>query len=214
MGALTIEAQTVSLNVAAWEERSVVNGPGERFVLWMQGCPFRCPGCFNQDFLPFIERYRMSVEEVAALICQVPDIEGVTYSGGEPMVQAKGLYYLSQFLRAEGLTIVCYSGYTLEELRATHNPWVHSLLGCVDILIDGRYEEAQRANLPWRGSRNQQVHFLTDVYRHLESQVNRPHSEMEFIVGKESFVSTGIFSERFLQRLEDVLKEGIDDAVP
>lgn len=200
--------QTAWLNVAAWQERSVANGPGERFVLWLQGCPFRCPGCFNQDFLPFVKRDRMSVEEVAAKVLALSGIEGVTYSGGEPMAQARGLYYLSRRLRAKGLTVVCYSGYTLEELTIIRNPWVHRLLGCIDMLIDGRYDQTQQANLPWRGSRNQQVHFLTDVYRHLEGQVNQPGGEVEFIIGREGFVSTGIFNQEFVRRLEKILKEG------
>jgi len=89
------------------------------------------------------------------------------------------------------------------------NPWVRRLLGCIDILIDGRYDQTQHANLPWRGSRNQRVHFLTDAYRHLETQVNQPHGEVEFIVGKEGFISTGIFSEAFVRRLEEILKEGV-----
>lgn len=203
------DSETVWLNVAAWEERSVVNGPGERFVLWVQGCPLRCPGCFNPDFLPFVQRHRMSVAEVAARILRVSGIEGVTYSGGEPMAQAKGLYHLSLLLKERGLTVVCYSGYTWQELQAMPSPWVRRLLGCIDILIDGRYEASQRANLLWRGSRNQRVHFLTDTYRHFEAQVNQPHSEIEFIVAKDGFVSTGIFSEAFLRRLNEVLKEGV-----
>ena len=200
------DGETIWLNIAAWAEQSVANGPGERFVLWVQGCPLHCPSCFNEEYMPFVQRQRMSVDEAAAMILGTPGIEGVTYSGGEPMAQPKGLYHLGRLIKGRGLTLVCYSGYTLDELEAMRNPWVPRLLSCIDILIDGRYEQAQRASLPWRGSRNQRVHFLTNTYRHLEAQVNQAHQELEFIVGKDGFVSTGIFSADFVKRLEEVLQ--------
>lgn len=207
------DAKTVWLNIARWEERSVVNGPGERFVLWMQGCPFRCAGCINPDFLPFVERTRMTVEDAAALIGTVRGIEGVTFSGGDPMAQAEGLYHLSRLLKAEGLTVASYTGYTLEELRALSGPWIDRLLACLDLLIDGRYVAAQKGSLPWRGSDNQRVHFLSDAYRHLEREVNKPHREVEFIAGRDAFVSTGIFDTKFVRRLEQVL-QGTSESPP
>ena len=84
------------LNIEAWQERSVVNGPGTRFVLWLQGCPILCHGCFNEDLLPFVPRHSVDVEDVATKILAVAGIEGVTYSGGEPTVQAQGLALLSK----------------------------------------------------------------------------------------------------------------------
>jgi anaerobic ribonucleoside-triphosphate reductase activating protein len=197
---------TAELNVAAWQARSAVNGPGERFVLWVQGCPFRCPGCFNPDFLPSVEAQRMTIAEVAGLVGRVSGLEGVTYSGGEPMAQARGLYRLSRLLRQRGLTVVSYSGYTLEELHALGDPWVMKLLGCLDVLIDGRFDAGQRANLPWRGSHNQRVHFLTDAYRHLAERVQEARTDVELVVGRGGFVSTGIFSPALLGRLERVLR--------
>lgn len=201
------KGEDVWLNVATWEERTVVNGPGERFVLWVQGCPFRCPGCFNQDYLPFIKGHSFRVGEFAEIVMSVPGIEGVTYSGGEPMAQAKGLFHLSHALRASGLTVVCYSGYTLRELEKMPDPWVARLISTLDVLIDGRYDQRQGANLSWRGSSNQHVHFLTNVYEHLAAQINRRRSEIEFIIGANGFVSTGILNEHLLKRLEEVLNE-------
>lgn len=198
----------VSLNVASWLDRSVVNGPGERFVLWLQGCPFRCPGCFNPDYLEWIERQRMSVSDVAAVIGRVVGIDGVTFSGGEPMAQAEGLYSLCQALRPRGLSIMCYSGYTIDELEKLEDPFVTKLLGCLDLLVDGRYDPAQRANLPWRGSKNQRVHLLSDAYRPLAPRLDEPRTEVEFVVGREGFVTTGIFDPALTRRLERAVKEG------
>lgn len=148
----------------------------------------------------------MKPRELFKLIRRMPRIEGVTYSGGEPMAQPRLLYRLSRMVKSIGLTVVSYSGYTIEELRSSTNPWVHRLLGTLDILIDGRYEENQQSPLPWRGSQNQRVHFLSGAYRDLEAAINHPHREIEFIVGMKQLVTTGIFSEEFVRRLQEVIE--------
>jgi anaerobic ribonucleoside-triphosphate reductase activating protein len=198
--------EEVYLNLGTWQERSVVNGPGERFVLWVQGCPLRCPGCINPEFLPFTQGIRISVAQMVEKIRRVSGIEGVTYSGGEPTAQAKALALLSEPLRALGLSIVCYSGFTLEQLQARRNPWIARLLNCCDILIDGPYLREQAANLLWRGSRNQRVHFLTERYRHLAEQVNDSPAEVEFCVGTQGYVASGNLPKELLRRLNEALQ--------
>jgi anaerobic ribonucleoside-triphosphate reductase activating protein len=207
------EEKDVRLNVAALEERSTVNGPGERFVLWVQGCPFRCQGCFNPGYLHFNERAGFGVEELVERIKNVPGIEGVTFSGGEPMAHARALYFLSRELKKSNLTIVCYSGYTLEELNQSDDPWVAHLVSCLDILIDGRYEKQQQVSLRWRGSANQRVHFLTSAYAHFAAEINERCREVELIIGENGFVTTGIFDVEFLNQLERVLNEGSDSRI-
>jgi len=194
------------LNIGAWQERSVVNGPGERFVLWLQGCPLRCHGCVNSEFLPFVKRKLISVDEMAQRILVINGIEGVTYTGGEPMAQARGLALLSEKLRPRGLMIVCYTGYTLESLRARNDPWVKRLLSHVDMLIDGPYVQEKAANLLWRGSSNQRIHFLTDAYRHLAEQVDHRQAEIEFTIGSDGFITTGTWPQELLKRLEEKLR--------
>jgi len=199
------ETHTV-LNVGTWLERSLANGPGERFALWLQGCPLRCPGCFNPEYLPLEPRHLIPVEEMAGRILAVHGIEGVTYTGGEPTLQAGGLALLSERLRRAGLTVVCYSGYTLEQLQARDDPWIKGLLTYVDILIDGPYVREKAANLLWRGSTNQRVHFLTPTYRHLAGEVDRRPAEVEFAIGHETLTTTGTWPPGFLERLKEVLE--------
>src|SRR5262249_5297124 len=166
-------------------------------------------GCLNPDFLPAVPQTLLPVEQVAGMVFRARGIEGVTYSGGEPTAQAEGLVHLSRLVRERGLTVVCYSGYTLGELRALPDPWVARLLGCLDLLIDGRYDATRRANLPWRGSSNQQLHFLTDRYRHLADRLaGTAGSAVEFVVGNEGFVSTGVFSPALLRRPGALLRGG------
>jgi anaerobic ribonucleoside-triphosphate reductase activating protein len=153
---------TERLNVARWVSRSAVNGPGERFVLWLQGCGLACPGCWNPDTWSFAPRQLMSVEQVASLILATRDIEGVTFTGGEPFAQASALSLLARRVRAAGLSLMVFTGHELTELRGGS---ARALLAEVDVLVTGRFVLAERdLTLAWRGSRNQQVRFLTSRY--------------------------------------------------
>lgn len=150
------------LNLARTLPRSAANGPGERFVVWVQGCPLHCPGCWNPDTWAFQRRDLRSVDELAADILGTEGIEGVTFSGGEPFAQARALAALAERVRAAGLSVFVFTGYELDELT---RPEHHTLLAVTDVLVTGRYVQARRASdLPWRGSANQRVHFLTDRY--------------------------------------------------
>ena len=196
------------LNIAAELERSVVNGPGARYVLWVQGCPFRCPGCFNPEFLLFAPRRLEPVEAISSRILSVRGLEGVTFSGGEPMAQAEGLFNLGRILKRAGFTVMCYTGFTLEELRSLQDPHVDRLLGLTDVLVDGRYEEAKRASLLWRGSSNQRVHFLSRAYAHLEGAVGARRADVEIVVGDSGAVLTGMTDREVVGRLRELLEAG------
>lgn len=195
------------INIAAEMPRSVANGPGMRYVVWVQGCSLHCPGCFNPDFQALRLNRLVPVEELAKRVLATPGIEGVTYTGGEPFLQDEPLYLLSTILKGHGLGIVCYTGFTLEELRDTGRPCSHKLVGLVDMLIDGRFELAQRANLLWRGSANQRVHFLTDRYAQYRRLVEDRVSEMEISVSRDNMLLTGNLQSRLIHRLEQVMAE-------
>ncbi len=150
------------VNLARTLARSAVNGPGERFVVWVQGCQFRCPGCWNPDTWIFESRDLRSTEELAASILATEQIEGVTFTGGEPFAQARALAEVARSVQVAGLSVFVFSGYDLEELT---DPLQHALLEHTDVLVAGRYREVERStDLPWRSSTNQTVHFLSDRY--------------------------------------------------
>lgn len=151
------------LNLARTVPRSAANGPGERFVLWVQGCPLACPGCWNPDTWAFERRDLRAVDDLAAEILTTRGIEGVTFTGGEPFAQARALATLAERVRAAGLSVFVFTGYELAELA---RPAQRDLLAHTDVLVAGRYDRARRATgLPWRGSTNQEVHFLSPRYR-------------------------------------------------
>ena len=186
-----------------------VNGPGKRFVLWLQGCLLRCPGCLNPEFQDFQAGSRMSFIEIQDLILRAGRLEGVTFSGGEPMLQAEALLPLARWIKKQGLGLVSYSGYTLDELTGTEAlPGVQDLLAELDILIDGPFVQAEKAPLLWRGSRNQQVRFLTDRYRSFQDAVLRTgHSQAEISFNGGKLALTGFFPPEIWQMLQDRINQ-------
>lgn len=189
------------INVAAEMPESVANGPGLRYVLWVQGCRLSCPGCFNPDFQPLVNNRLVSVASLLQRILELDRIEGVTFTGGEPVLQARSLYYLAAELKRRGLSIVCFSGYTLAELEE-RGPYTRGLLAMTDILIDGRYERNRRAPLLWRGSSNQRVHFLSERYAAYSNAVETGGSQVEITVGARGMWVTGMMEEAIIRNLE------------
>jgi anaerobic ribonucleoside-triphosphate reductase activating protein len=96
---------------------------------------------------------------------EAAQVEGVTFLGGEPFEQAGALAVLAQEARTLGLSVMVFSGFTLEALRAMRNPPVDALLACTDLLVDGPYEAALAdRERRWVGSRNQRFHYLSGFY--------------------------------------------------
>jgi anaerobic ribonucleoside-triphosphate reductase activating protein len=143
-------------------------GPGRRFALWFQGCPLRCPGCCNPEMLPFEGGTPVALSDLIAQIeaARAHGIEGITLLGGEPLAHATGAAALAHAMRQRGLSVMVFSGYTLEEARRLTDPAVAELLALTDILVDGPYvRELPESRRRWIGSANQRVHFLSDRYR-------------------------------------------------
>lgn len=137
------------LNLMGYVDESEVNGPGKRAVVWMQGCHRHCPECFNPASWSFEINRLMSVEAIATQILANSNNEGVTFSGGEPFWQAPALADLARRLKAAGLSVMSFSGFTLEQLQAEGGPaGAADLLAQLDILIDGPYVPELAINSP------------------------------------------------------------------
>jgi len=152
------------INISGLVEESIVDGPGVRFVIFVQGCIHNCPGCHNPETHPFGVGKDMSVDELYKMIIQNPLLSGVTFSGGEPFCQAKPLSILGGKLKAAGLNIMTYSGFTAAALlkKAENDEGVKALLTVTDLLVDGPYIEKERdLMLKFRGSRNQKIYETT-----------------------------------------------------
>ena len=160
---------------------SRANGPGLRAVVFFQGCKLGCPGCWNFLTHPF-KGMELPAEVVAEEVLRVPGehlLEGVTFSGGEPMQQADCLLALIESLRlgAPGLSFGMFSGYTERELdqgrywvwnqqitlRETQRLW-GTIRAHLDFAVLGRFNSALPCNLPLRTSRNQVLRFFSKRY--------------------------------------------------
>jgi anaerobic ribonucleoside-triphosphate reductase activating protein len=148
------------LRIARIYHGSVVDGPGRRSVVQLQGCPIRCPGCHVPD----------THDPAGGVVLRVPDIlaalldtvgaprDGVTVLGGEPFAQPEGLVSLLRALKACNLHTVVYSGSTLTVLVQRREGSVHEALRLTDLLIDGPFVATLATGAGrWRGSRNQRL---------------------------------------------------------
>lgn len=136
---------------------SVVDGEGLRTVIFFAGCPHHCPGCHNPSSWKMTNGKEMSIDEIFEEVASNP-LTDVTFSGGEPFIQAKQLVQLAQKIKDLGKNIWIYSGFTYEEIINSRDPYKKELLEICDVLVDGKFILAERdLSLLFRGSRNQRI---------------------------------------------------------
>ena len=145
------------VNMAGLVRDSIVDGPGLRTTLFVQGCPHHCPGCHNPETWSFGGGTPMEEVCLFEIIRENPLCRGVTFSGGEPFAQAEGLSCLGRMLKEAGYEVASYTGYTFEQLLEGTEPQ-KALLETLDVLIDGPFVLEERTlELSFRGSRNQRI---------------------------------------------------------
>lgn len=193
-----------TLNLAGFLAKSRVNGPGTRAVVWVQGCPIHCEGCFNVQFQPFSPATLIRVDELAGTILALRGIDGVTFSGGEPFSQAGPLAALGERLRNAGLSIVTYTGYSAEQLAEGDDPAWPALLAVTDLLIAGPYIAGQKKPDPLKGSSNQQAISLGTKIAIPKKVAHRnpARSTTEFTIAPDGTITaTGFPVPSFIRQL-------------
>lgn len=163
-------------------------GPGNRFVIWAQGCPIHCPGCFNKALQDerggsFIEE-RSMIRLLDEAIChqvKADPLTGLTLLGGEPFFQAAPLARVAAFAREKDLNVITFTGYTYEYLKSPKAPKdSDALLQVTDVLIDGPFIENEYSlERPLVGSANQRFLFLTNQLSMEDFQPNRYEIRIE-----------------------------------
>lgn len=170
-------------------------GPGERYVIWVQGCTHNCKGCIAPETHPLNENgYWMELDNIVKEINKSKNIRGITISGGEPFLQAENLFYLLKKIKNKNLDIICYTGFLYEEILEEKIPFGKELLNYIDILIDGKYVEGLNNENYLRGSENQRIIHLKNTYKKNESQMlNLKNRNVEIkIVDKKTIFIAGI----------------------
>lgn len=169
--------KNMQLLVAQMVSETEAEGPGKRFALWVQGCSLRCPGCCNPEMFGAEKGNRIESQVLVKNILSTPQIEGLSVLGGEPFQQPQALVDVCRHVRAAGLSVMIYTGYTLAELKTMSSPAVSELLATVDILVDGRYEQDKpEPRRRWIGSSNQVMHFLTNRYSPTDACFEKPNT--------------------------------------
>ncbi len=150
--------KTMEIRLAGLEPESIVDGPGYRFTVFVQGCPHNCPGCHNPQTHDFSGGHLADTDDVIAHLGENLLVRGLTLSGGEPMMQPEPLYLIAKAAKEKGMNVWCYTGFTLEELLRENRADRIRLLSAVDVLVDGPFRSHERSlDLLYRGSKNQRL---------------------------------------------------------
>ncbi|GEO69125.1 anaerobic ribonucleoside-triphosphate reductase activating protein [Levilactobacillus acidifarinae] len=148
--------------VADYKAFNFVDGEGVRCSLYLSGCPFHCPGCYNvaaQNF-HYGQPYSQDLEDQIIEDLSQDYVQGLTLLGGEPFLNTQVAIRLCERVRQEfGHTkdIWSWSGYYWDELLKDSDDKL-KLLSLIDILVDGRFLETEKdLSLQFRGSSNQRI---------------------------------------------------------
>lgn len=146
----------MKVRIAGFANDSIVDGEGLRFTIFVQGCLHNCKGCHNPQTHSFEGGTLMDTEDIEQMIVkQVPMLDGITLSGGEPFLQQSACLELAKFAHKLDLNVWCYTGYEYDAVENT------DLIKEIDVLVDGKYVESLRSlDLLYRGSSNQKIIFL------------------------------------------------------
>jgi len=151
------------MKIAGITYESLVDGPGIRVVVFAQGCDLACPNCHNPESHDPTRGEEYTVAELVRKIkktgSKLQKVRGVTFSGGEPFMQAMELAQVAARVKQIGWDVTTFTGHTYEKLKArTSEEGVQALLDITDYLVDGPYVHEKRdINLKFRGSKNQRV---------------------------------------------------------
>lgn len=150
------QGKSKMISVLSIVHDTMVDGPGFRTSIYCAGCPNHCPGCHNPQSWDISHGTMTSTDELMKEIMSDP-FANVTFSGGDPMFQAKGFAELARAIREQSSkSIWCFTGYLFENL--VKNPEQLELLRQIDVLVDGPFVQALRdEDLFFRGSSNQRI---------------------------------------------------------
>lgn len=159
---------------------SIVDGEGIRTVIWTQGCPHHCPGCHNPQTHDPKGGALVDLEYIFNEIDELSAQDGITFSGGDPFVQAKECSVLAAYAKKKGYNIWCYTGYTFEDLLklGQKRSEIIEFLEQIDVLVDGRFLLEQKSlDCIFRGSKNQRIIDVPESLKRNETVLVKKYAE-------------------------------------
>jgi anaerobic ribonucleoside-triphosphate reductase activating protein len=180
-----------TLNIAEISPSASTLGPGNRFIIWVQGCPFNCKDCVSPNWIPLKQASLISIQKVANWIIDSSDLEGVTISGGEPFLQSSSLNTLIDLVKEKRpeLSWIVFTGFKLKQLIW---PEAEDFLKRIDVLISGLYIDKLNDGRGLRGSSNQEVHYLSEKYKDEKWYFEERKRDLEFQVDDSGVRMVGI----------------------
>lgn len=171
------------MNYALIREMDISNGPGIRVSLFVSGCGFHCPGCFNQDAQDFDygQKYTQETEDKILSAVSKPHVSGLSILGGDPLWQnIEGLKQLKKLCTRipKEKSIWLWTGFTWEDIFSVDESdviyYMRNLVKACDVLVDGKYDkELKDYRLLYRGSSNQRIIDVQSSLR--EHKINLWH---------------------------------------
>ncbi|MCI8567998.1 MAG: anaerobic ribonucleoside-triphosphate reductase activating protein [Bacilli bacterium] len=162
---------------------SVVDGEGIRAIIWTQGCLHNCKGCHNQTTHDLKGGELVEIEKLKEEIMKLSIEDGITFSGGEPFLQAKACSILAKFIKEQDLNIWCYTGFIFEDIIKDKDKL--KFLKYIDVLVDGPFILSKKSlNLTFRGSSNQRI---IDVQRSLHENKTITISKYDVIINEKIY---------------------------
>lgn len=132
------------INIWKTQPKNYVNGVGCRFVVWVQGCHLACQDCWNKHTWSFDKKNLIFADDMFKKISSIDGLQGVTFTGGEPFIQAKSLVKLAKRIKTEtNLTLHIFTGFELAELNKTYQK---ELLSLTDTIVAGRFDKTKNNN--------------------------------------------------------------------
>lgn len=163
---------------------SLINGPGNRLVIWTQGCKFNCKGCFNPETHPYTKEHLIDVVDLVKTINEDTSIEGITVSGGEPLDHPNQIQSLLTGIEKR-ITTIIYSGYRYEEVLSNED--LLDVIKLADLSILGRYDLSLPH--PYLGKK-----FVLTSDR-IDVNYFKPKQIVEYVINQETCTKTGIFKQ-------------------
>jgi anaerobic ribonucleoside-triphosphate reductase activating protein len=146
------------VRISGIANESVVDGPGIRTTVFFQGCCHQCSGCHNPETWDLKGGVDVVIADLIPRLKLNPLVAGVTFSGGEPFLQAGPVAVLGKIIKEMGLNLWVYTGFLWENLLHSQNSQFKELLEIADVLIDGPFvANLQDSHLAFKGSLNQRI---------------------------------------------------------
>lgn len=194
------------MNIYAYKI-SRVNGPGNRFTLWTQGCSKGCVNCFNPETWNNRDNIILSPLEIFEYIKDF-ELDGVTITGGDPFEQEDELLELLILIDGLNLSkgVIVFSGFTYDEIR--DNKIREKCCDYIDVLIDGRYEDKNRVTDSFKGSSNQNIIYFSSKLKEEELNMDQ---EVEVSLSNDIICITGFPSvdKKFLKEFGITVKSSL-----